>query len=399
MKIVLAFFYHLRQTGGVEHVLANFANSMNKRGHEVTILYASPTHDTPSFRINKDVKLVNLMKDECFPDSKKEFNKSIPIPQRLIRKILSKIKPSYAKEWNFFCMNRISSDSIRHSISRINPDVIVTFNTFTNALVKKNIKGIPVIVMFHIMPDVEIENYASKYEREILSENAAIQVLLKHNVPYIKKISPDANVKVIPNAVTQTNAHIDYRKEKEIYHILEVARLHRLDKRQHILIEAFSKLAKSYPNWHLDFWGKEDSNGYYEELKALIKNKGLEDQVFLHGATNKINKIYLSSDIFCFPSLKEGFGMAMAEAMSFGLPVIAMKDCVATQEIFSGQECGILVDNNIDDIAFALRKMMDNPDLREKYGKTSSRMIKNYAPEIVWSKWESLLKDVIYNKE
>ena len=387
MRILLAFFYHLRQTGGVEHVLANFANIMNQRGHDVTILYASPTIDTPSFHIDKSVHLVNLMKDTYFPASKREFNKSIPIPQRFIRKALSKFEPAYAKDWNFFCMNRMSSASIKHSISIINPDVVVTFNTFTNALVKKNINNIPVIVMFHIMPDIEIENYASKYEREALSDNAAVQVLLHHDVSYLKKISPNANIKVIPNAVVQAEKHIDYEKEK-------VARLHRTDKRQHILIEAFSKIAKDYPNWHLDFWGKEDSNGYYKELKALIKKKKLENQIFLHGATNKINQVYLSSDIFCFPSLKEGFGMAMAEAMSFGLPVIAMKDCIATQEIFSNQECGLLVNDNIDDIAFALKYMMDNPDFRKKCGQISSNLIKSYAPDIIWSEWEALLKEV-----
>lgn len=398
MKIVLAFFFHLQETGGVEHVLVNFANEMVKKNHDVTILYASPTMDSPKFLLNPNVRLSNLMKDSFFPTSSKSFYKSIPFIQRLIRKFLTCLKSSYRKDWNFYCMNGMAGRAVRHSIISLNPDIIVSFNTITNALIMKNVRGIPVVTMFHIMPNIDIEQNASVYEKKILTSNAAVQVLLHHDVFYMRAISPEMNISVIPNAVIQPTYHINYGKKK-VYHIVEVARLHRVDKRQHVLLEAFSKIAKEYPQWHLDFWGKESSIGYEDYLRKKIREKGLQKQVFLHGVTQDINHIYLSSDIFCFPSLREGFGLAMAEAMSYGLPVIAMKDCVAAQEIFNQKECGILVEDDIDALATAIKKLMDDPGLREKYGTIGRQVVKKYKPDTIWKQWENLLKKCIEKRD
>ncbi len=394
MKIILAYFFHLRQVGGVEHVLITFANEMVNRNHEVTILYASPTLDKPRFDLDSRVKLVNLMKNNRYPKSKMLFSKSIPIWARGIRKCLYIMGANVHKDWNFYWMNRTAGMAIRECICDEKPSVIVSFNTITNGLIVKNIKNIPLITMFHIMPEWEIESSCSTFEKKALNCNDAVQVLLNGNLKYMNERLNLNNVLVIPNAIKIPTVGASIEKCKKKYHIVEVARLHKEDKRQDYVIEAFSKIADKYPDWVLDFWGKESSPGYENELKKMIEQKKLNNRIFLHGPTKDIESVYTSADIFCFPSLREGFGLALVEAMSYGVPTIAMKDCVASREILEDGKCGWLIENNIKALSDALEYFINNQDIRVKYGVLGKKQAKKFDSEKVWGAWESLLLKV-----
>lgn len=390
----MAVFSYIHQTGGVEHVLANFANAMLERGHDVTVLYAAPQEEKLPYAVKPQVRFRNLMQNKKFPHSKHYFLKAIPFHQRLVRKALFKTSRRRYKDWNFFCLNRMAGRAIQDELRTVRPDVIVSYNASTNGLIMKNNPShIPTVTMFHIMPYVELEKNVSDYERNVLAKDAAVQVLLEDNVNYMHKVCPGANVKVIANAVQQCNSTVDYDKTGK-HTILEVARLHKADKRQHVLIEAFALIADRYPDWNVELWGKESSPGYKQELTTLIHKKGLDDRVLLKGATREIQNVYLSADLCCFPSLVEGFGMAMAEAMACGVPVIAMKDCVASREILDGYDCGLLVDDNVSALADALSYMIEHPEKRREWGLNAKRRASDYAPEKIWDQWEELLTSV-----
>ena len=59
-----------------------------------------------------------------------------------------------------------------------------------------------------------------------------------------------------------------------------------------------------------------------EKLRKLIKDLGLENQVFLLGFREDMAAIYNTADIFIFPSKREGLGLAAIEAMAMGLPLV-----------------------------------------------------------------------------
>lgn len=59
-----------------------------------------------------------------------------------------------------------------------------------------------------------------------------------------------------------------------------------------------------------------------EKLKKLIRNLGLENQVFLLGFREDMATLYHAADIFVFPSKREGLGLAAIEAMATGLPLV-----------------------------------------------------------------------------
>lgn len=73
------------------------------------------------------------------------------------------------------------------------------------------------------------------------------------------------------------------------------------------------------PDIHYLVCGKGNLDGH---LRNLSKELGLEDQVHLLGFRKDIPEICKISDVFAFPSYREGLGMAALEAMACGLPII-----------------------------------------------------------------------------
>lgn len=96
-----------------------------------------------------------------------------------------------------------------------------------------------------------------------------------------------------------------------------------IEKRKNValIIEA---MQRKQIDTHLVIVGKPDST-YFEEVSALILKYGLENQVhFIHNAeTGDLPVIYSLAEIFIYPSIFEGFGIPILEALCVGTPVIS----------------------------------------------------------------------------
>ncbi|WP_443820700.1 glycosyltransferase [Dialister hominis] len=181
---------------------------------------------------------------------------------------------------------------------------------------------------------------------------------------------------------------------------MDVARLTREQKQPHVLITAFSLLAKEFPDWDLEFWGVDPGDGSYQKyLSDLVGKLGLNDRVFFRGVTTDVLSVYLNSDIFAIPSSFEGFGLAMTEAMSAGLPAVGFKSCDAVNEIIRDEVSGFLTDDGPEAYAEALRKLMADPMLRKKMGHAAKLEMEEFSPERVWDEWEKLLSKLVQNKK
>ena len=94
-----------------------------------------------------------------------------------------------------------------------------------------------------------------------------------------------------------------------------------------LLIEALASLTEM--SWHLTIAGdRTRSIATSLQLDADIEARGLVDRVSVIGAVpfERMSELYMSSDIFVLASRFEGYGMAIAEAISHGLPV-DIDDC------------------------------------------------------------------------
>ena len=100
-----------------------------------------------------------------------------------------------------------------------------------------------------------------------------------------------------------------------------------LDARKNIefLIEIVSELNLSDGNFHLAIVGEHSKEKAFKKIEALIKQKKLEDKISFLGFVDSesLLKLYKTADIFVFPSLYEGFGLPVLEAMASETLVVA----------------------------------------------------------------------------
>ncbi len=122
------------------------------------------------------------------------------------------------------------------------------------------------------------------------------------------------------------------------------------------------------------------------ELPRLLRLRarlGLESCVELLGeipAAERVRAEYQAADVFCLPSLQEGFGIAFLEAMASGLPVVASRDG-AVPEVVPDGKAGVLIDGRSSDaIAAALIRLLVDRPLRHRLGSRGREV----ARELDW---------------
>jgi len=118
---------------------------------------------------------------------------------------------------------------------------------------------------------------------------------------------------------------------------------------------------RSLPGYRLVLAGGE---GYgAEEITALIEKEGLAARIIRlgHAATDRLRLLYSTARALVFPSLEEGFGFPIVEAMSYGLPVIT-SNCSSMPEVAG--DAALLVDpRDVSQIAEAMRRLIDDDAL------------------------------------
>lgn len=98
------------------------------------------------------------------------------------------------------------------------------------------------------------------------------------------------------------------------------------------LVRVFAKVVEKYPNSKLIILGTGSEESY---LRKLIQALGIQNNVVLAGFCNNPFRVIRRCDLFVFPSLYEGFGNALAEALACGIPCIATDYKSGAREILS----------------------------------------------------------------
>lgn len=140
-------------------------------------------------------------------------------------------------------------------------------------------------------------------------------------------------------------------------------------KNQKFLIKLAKEVDKD--NFYIFIIGDGDE---YENLIKEIRNENLENKIKLLGfASNELIPYYLKAcDIFLFPSLKEGFGIVVLEAMASGLPVVIFKD-IYVEEFGKS----ILVANNEKEFIEYTKKLCENEKMRIEIGELNKNYCRN----------------------
>jgi glycosyltransferase involved in cell wall biosynthesis len=139
-------------------------------------------------------------------------------------------------------------------------------------------------------------------------------------------------------------------------------------KNQRVLVEALAALRASHPDLGLVLVGQRDSR-FPDEVEELIEKLDLSNYVFQYTQADDevLLDLYANATVFAFPSLIEGFGLPVLEAMAAGLPVVA-SDANAVQEAAAGGAL-IVPARLTSEWVRALHHVLSDPDLAQDLRK------------------------------
>jgi glycosyltransferase involved in cell wall biosynthesis len=150
-------------------------------------------------------------------------------------------------------------------------------------------------------------------------------------------------------------------------------------KGQSCLIRAFARIRSSIPNTCLLIVGSGPDAAV---LARLAQQTGCADAVHFVGEHANVAECFHAMDVFAFPSLGEGFGLALAEAMACGVPVVASA-VGGVPELVTDGASGLLVPPaDPEALAAAILRILDEPDLAAGLSTTALRVISdNFSVE------------------
>lgn len=172
---------------------------------------------------------------------------------------------------------------------------------------------------------------------------------------------------------------------------LNVGRLDR-PKNHKLLLEAFQKALPEVPNSYLLIVGAGDLDN---ELKKQAEDFQINEKVLFLGRRNDIGALLEIADVFIFPSLFEGLGIALVEAMFKSLACIASKIEVF-EEVIADGETGLLIDpTSVEELKDAMIELYKNKDLRKSLGVNAFQQAQSKFNAAVTAKqWEDFYQRV-----
>ncbi|NPV68787.1 MAG: glycosyltransferase [Anaerolineae bacterium] len=144
-------------------------------------------------------------------------------------------------------------------------------------------------------------------------------------------------------------------------------------------LRAFARVADRFPNAHLVIAG---DGPLRNDLEAQARDRGLAERVRFLGWRTDTAAIFAALDVFLMPSLWEGFGLVLLEAMAQGVPVIGSA-VSAIPEVVADGETGLLCPpRDVDCLAAALGDLLADPGRRARLGAAGrARLEERFSSE------------------
>ncbi|MEU4210344.1 glycosyltransferase [Streptomyces sp. NPDC026206] len=198
----------------------------------------------------------------------------------------------------------------------------------------------------------------------------------------------------LPNAVVMPNplpfaplgpASLETRRVGAVGRLDPVKRLDRL-------LDAFAAACPAHPGWELHFFG----DGPLEpELRERAVRLGVGERVCFRGGVRDMAAAYRELSVVALTSEREGRPMALAEASAAGVPCVSFDLSGGVRELVGHGRTGILVPHG-DTAAFgaALGELMEDGELRRRYGRAAREHVAPLALPAVLDRWEALFEEV-----
>ena len=229
------------------------------------------------------------------------------------------------------------------------------------------------------------------YQRNDLKKVDFFHATSLDELENIKALGFRQKIKVIPNGVREPEIQFSKdrsRRERNLVYLSRINQKKGLD----LLLEAWAKT--NAPDWNLLIAGNDDDNSL-PKLINRSRQSDLNGRVKFLGEFDEEGKaeIYKKADLFILPSHSENFGIVVAEALSFGVPVITTTGCPWQQ--LEEYKCGWWISLSIENLTETITKAIKLPNEElELMGARGKKLIKDAYT------WDSIAKEFIefYNE-
>ena len=343
--------------GGAERMVSYLSNYLAEKGYNVILI--NDCKVVREYELSSRIKRYVILEDEKI----KFLKKNLKIV-KAVRKI---------------CVEEV-------------PDVLLSFlpvADFRLIVAKMGLK-IPLIFSVRANPEVQDKSRINRVLSKLLYPLAAGAVFqTKDAENYFSEIINGKGT-VIANPVSKD--FLEYSGEKTKRNIIAVGRLMKV-KNHIMLIEAFSRISEKYKEQNLIIYGE---GNYRRKLEEVICEKKLEGRVILPGYIADVKEKVCNAKIFVLSSDSEGMPNTLMEAMALGCPVISTDcPCGGPRSLIQDGENGLLVNvGDIEGLASAMERILDNEGLERKLRKNSRESMMKYETNRICLLWESYLEKV-----
>lgn len=390
-RIVMVIRLLNGRVGGAERLFVDTANLFASVGHDVTCLYCDSKRGRPFYQFTPKVSWLNL-------HGRLARRGTVYRTLDWVSRHIGTDGAGAPVDW--LAKNLYFTRRLHVVLRELQPDLVISFLPPANTptLLAGRLAGAPVVPTNHNVPAHDYEspvrwdqNPVDKWlRRRTLGLSERIHVLF----PSFMEWFPDElreRVVAIPNYVSPEfeDVVMPDSRDKVIVAAGRLAPVKGFDD----LVEAWSLIAKDFPDWQVKIYG---SGPEEQRLHDQIARLGVSQCVRLMGHERDMKSAYLGAEILAHPALHEGFGLSVAEALSCGLPVVAYADCDGVNEFVRSEYNGILVPRSDGPrgIADALLRLIVDTRLRNALRSATQESVAHFSSQAFLEAWTSILEEV-----
>ena len=368
----LLFFIHALSGGGAERVTTSLANHWADKGWDITIVTLA--HESLDvYPLHPCVKRISL---NLAKDSANVFAGLV----NNLRRVLA--------------LNRV--------MRKCKPDVAIGMMSTTNvilALASQGLRKVKVVVSERTHPPSNpLGNTWETLRRFSYGHVAAVVALTQKSASWLNESTHARRVLVIPNAATYPlPRHPPLVDPATVLHsgrhiLLAMGRLVP-EKGLDTLIDAFSRVAKDYPDWNLVIVGEgPDSDALHEQ----VVSRELGSRVIFSDRVGNVGDWYDRADLFVLSSRFEGFPNALVEAMAYGVCSVSFDCDTGPADIIRHEVDGLLIaPGDANQLSVAMARLMGDSNLRRQFASRAVEVRERYSLARVVTKWEMLFEEIV----
>jgi glycosyltransferase involved in cell wall biosynthesis len=408
-KLLFVASDYLPSPGGIARYLDTLVRGMREVGADARILVAVPSakHETIAFLQNYEDWAEALVVREEERPSARLANMAVSAVE--LSTCVSGLARRVSRNWGPLDWAFSRSEAFSHYLDSFLPGLVVfghlNRRCYPFVLTLRE-RGIPYVVIAH---DYEVyppplHHFNDWFVKGVVMRNAGRvfpnsnhtgSIVAKWGIPLkrITVIPPPVSSEVFDAALLPVEKNTGVKERFTIASVCRLVHSKGID----LVLQALSTLREKGANFHYVIAGDGPERSSLEEM---CRRLGLMERVLFLGHVSEEQKfgLYRQADVFVLPSRvvstssHEGFGIVFLEAAAFGVPSVATIAGGIPDAVINGETGLLVTPESPEEIAAALLRLMQDPDLRERLGsKGRERALTEFRPKHVAARFLAAL--------